>query len=317
MNMHSKIIDCTFRDGGYYTDWHFDKSLVEETLDVLSRLPVEYVEIGFRKYKDKNELGPNLYTTEEYINSLVIPKGQKIALMLTLKDFDGYTNEEIISVLIPKKDSRVDLIRVGVDISMIEKGIDVCLGIQRLGYAVSINLIHLTDFSLDYIKSSLEHIKKTKFDMVYLADTFGNILPEALATIIDCTREFSKSELGFHAHNNRGLALENTFCAISKGVTWIDSTLTGIGRGAGNISTETLLIELDGRHKLNLDFQELFRLNETYFIPMREKCRWGYNAYYHFGSFHGAHPTHIQSLLANSALTIKEKIEFIKTGKTS
>ena len=77
--------------------------------------------------------------------------------------------------------------------------------------------------------------------------------PDLVSFIAKNISQNWKGELGFHAHNNKGHALVNTITAVSEGVTWVDGTITGMGRGAGNTSTESLILELKRLKLYNLN----------------------------------------------------------------
>ena len=77
-----KILDCTFRDGGYYNNWDFDINLINKYLKVMSDIKVDYVEIGFRSGEKKEFKGACAYSTDEFLNNLKIPKNLKIAVMI-------------------------------------------------------------------------------------------------------------------------------------------------------------------------------------------------------------------------------------------
>ena len=90
-------IDCSLRDGGYYTRWEFDEDFVNKYLLILSYLKIKICEIGFR-FKDNNDFkGPYAFSTEDQLNSLSIPKDLQIAVMLNASDFlkNGYFNKNI------------------------------------------------------------------------------------------------------------------------------------------------------------------------------------------------------------------------------
>ena len=63
-----KILDCTLRDGGYYNNWDFSHDLIQEYLDVMAELPIDYVEIGFRRYKNEGFLGPCAFSKLSFLN---------------------------------------------------------------------------------------------------------------------------------------------------------------------------------------------------------------------------------------------------------
>lgn len=314
MKKDFKLLDCTFRDGGYYNDWFFEKKMVEETLSVLAKLPVDYVEIGFRKYPDETPLGDNLYTTEDYINTLAIPKDMNLALMCMLRHFDGLSDAKIAQAFVPQKDSKIKLIRVAGAPEDIDQSIRVCNLIKDLGYEVSLNITHLSMFSTEQIKEAFSKLQGSDFAVVCFADTMGNMQPTDLEQLVKNIRPFYKGELGCHMHDNRGFAMENALHALGTDVTWFDATITGMGRGAGNLLLESFLIEIDHKYELNLDFTDLLELKEKYFWPMKDKYGWGYNSYYHLGSVIKAHPFEMQKLLSDKSLTPAQKVAAIKRG---
>ena len=114
--------------------------------------------------------------------------------------------------------------------------------------------------------------------------------------ICDLILEGWKGQLGIHTHDNKGLSLSNSLVAVNNGVTWCDGTMQGMGRGAGNVSTESLLMEfchlgVHSEGRCLLEASEKFK-------DLKRKYSWGPNPYYHFAANHSIHPTYVQSLLS-------------------
>jgi 4-hydroxy 2-oxovalerate aldolase len=82
-------------------------------------------------------------------------------------------------------------------------------------------------------------------DCVYIVDSAGALLPRDAATRVKALREALSIEVGFHAHNNLGVAIGNTIAAIEAGADQVDGTLRGFGAGAGNAATEVLVAVMD------------------------------------------------------------------------
>ena len=76
------------------------------------------------------------------------------------------------------------------------------------------------------------------------------------------------------------MALNNT-SAIQSGANWCDSTIMGMGRGAGNVNTEALMLECVN-HGLHAGNPSLLNACREYFEPLMRKYDWGANPYYHF-----------------------------------
>ena len=122
-----------------------------------------------------------------------------------------------------------------------------------------------------------------------------------------------ENQIGIHAHDNMGKALDNTLVAIKNGINWVDTTVTGMGRGPGNTKTEEAILELNKIMK-KIDLVPLLNLIEKYFKPLKNKFNWGSNVYYYYAGI-GVHPTFIQQMLGDSIFPPKkllESIEFFK-----
>ena len=300
------IIDCTFRDGGYYTDWFFEKNLVEKTLKVLSKLPIDVVEIGFRQFKGEKNYGEYAYSTEKFLNSLAIPGNLKIAVMVETSYLNLFDETKQRKLFVPKVQSHIAMIRVCAYFKDFEKAKFICGYLKEIGYATTINIIHISKHSLSEIKEKMKHLKDFDLDVIYFADTFGNLVPETVKKIAEIFKNHTDIPIGFHSHENRGLALANVLCAIDSGVEWVDGTLSGMGRGAGNVSTEALLIEMMKLINKDIGISELLELLQCYFYPLREECGWGYTSYAHYASVKNIHPFLVQKILKNKNLKPKE-----------
>ncbi len=82
-------------------------------------------------------------------------------------------------------------------------------------------------------------------DCVYVVDSAGALLPAGAAARVRALKQALKVQVGFHAHNNLGLAIGNTLAALEAGADQVDGTLRGLGAGAGNAPTELIAATLD------------------------------------------------------------------------
>ena len=128
------------------------------------------------------------------------------------------------------------------------------------------------------------------------AYSLGNMNPEQVSFICDSLKSVWQGPLGIHTHDNKGLALINSLTALESGVTWCDSTITGMGRGAGNVNTEALLMECASRGLHAGNAQSLVCCSERFAI-LKQEHQWGPNPHYHFAANHNIHPTYVQSIL--------------------
>jgi 4-hydroxy 2-oxovalerate aldolase len=111
-------------------------------------------------------------------------------------------------------------------------------------------------------------------DYLYLVDSFGGVFPQDVIKIIRKIKSKTNVKLGFHGHNNLEMALANTLAAIDEGIDIIDSTITGMGRGAGNLKTELLLTTLNHKMNLKLNYDSLSNITSE-FVKLQKKYNWG------------------------------------------
>ena len=92
-NKNTMLLDCSFRDGGYYNNWSFKKKDLDFYLERISRTNIQFVEIGFRFFDKKNS-GLTAYSTDKFLKSLKVKKNIKIGVMINASDyiFEGRPN---------------------------------------------------------------------------------------------------------------------------------------------------------------------------------------------------------------------------------
>jgi len=271
-----KLLDCTLRDGGYYTNWNYSDRTIKEYFKYLNKLPVDYAEIGYRSLRSDEYLG-ELYYTPLYILQAaheLMPAIRK-AIMLDEKD----TAPEDLGVLLDPCRGLVDMIRIAVSPERLGDGLLLARIAKDKGFEVAINLMHASrwrnDASLpDRIKRGAEGI-----DYLYIVDSYGALYPTDVQYLVNMLKPGLTIPLGFHGHNNLELALSNSLTAIECGCDIVDTTVRGMGRGAGNLKTELALIVLKEKYQFDLDFDSLSSLTAL-FQSLQKKYEWGTNIAY-------------------------------------
>ena len=263
------ILDCTLRDGGYYTDWDFSPSIVSTYLDAINSLPIDYIEVGYRNNPDKTYMGEYGYCPVPSLKRIRKKCTKKIAVMLNEKS----TVVEDLHNLTEPLHGIVDMIRLAVDPKNIDRAINLARCIKENGFEVGFNLMYMSKWQeYEGLFPKLSQLKGvvTIFNMV---DSFGSMMPDDVAKTITEIRKHTDCTLGFHGHNNLQLALINTLTALRCGVKSVDGTILGMGRGAGNLNTELLLTCLN-RQGLDVDFNMLGDAI-TAFMPLWKQYNWG------------------------------------------
>ena len=315
-------LDCTLRDGGYYNNWNFKINLIKKYLNAMSDIKIDYVEIGFRSLEKNEFRGACAYTTDEFLNTLKIPKNIKIAVMVNaselIKNSSKGKNVETIKKLFKKSNkTKIKLVRIAAHFSEISKLMPLVPQLRKLGYKIAINLMQSSDRSEDEIKTFCMLSQKYKIDILYFADSTGSLDSKKTIKISKLFRKYWKGNLGIHAHDNMGKAMENSISAIDNGTNWVDSTVLGMGRGPGNVKTESLIIELEKKLDKKINYTNLLKLIDNEFLQMKNKYNWGSNPYYYLSGVYGIHPTFIQKMLESKSYKSEEILAVIENLKTS
>ena len=309
------ILDCTLRDGGYYNNWDFDRTIVDRYLISVKSSSVDVVELGFRSLPKNTFMGPYIYTTDDFINQLKLPEGPIYGVMINGKEFIENQNGEqsfINQLFQEKKNSHISLVRIAINFNHVLKAEKIARELKDLGYMIGLNMMqaHGKD-EKDYIETAKTISSWDLVDVLYFADSLGNMLPEDVKNISQSLKKGWPGALGIHTHNNKNLALINSITAVENGVTWCDGTITGMGRGAGNVSTESLVMEMNRNGKHAGDATLLQESVED-FNQYKNKYNWGPNIYYHFASNNNIHPTFVQTLLSDVRYKKHQVLDILK-----
>jgi 4-hydroxy 2-oxovalerate aldolase len=322
-----KHLDCTLRDGGYYNAWDFSPALIIDYLDAMAALRVDFIEIGFRSLKNTGFKGGCAFSTDAFINSLNIPNelSDKIGVMingselvqkqLDLVDLEQqavYVKSVLQRLFVPKLQSPVSLVRIACHIHEFIDCLPAATWLKEQGYLVGFNLMQVADRSYDEITELAEKANQYPIDALYFADSMGSLSPQQTSQIVKAFQKGCSGALGIHTHDNMGQAITNTMQAIEEGVTWVDSTVTGMGRGPGNAQTEYLTIEIENLRLNKGNPTKLFELIRNHFKPMQEHYGWGTNPYYYLAAKYGIHSSYIQEMMQDARYNDEDILSVIQ-----
>lgn len=251
------LLDCTLRDGGNRNNWNFSDEFVEEYLKTVNKAEINLVEIGLRLLKKDNTYGQLAYCPDEYLQSINIPEQLRLAVMIKADELlNCDVKNSLDSLFDNKKNSRIDVVRIAAAYHKASKCRQICDILKDKGYDVALNLTKVTpDCENVFLRTVQTVIKWKNFDILYFADTFGQLTPQQTGNFVRLIRQEHDGQLGFHGHNDKGLALENSLIALENGVNIIDSTISGIGKGVGNLPTEIIAAELNKKYGQKYDLQ--------------------------------------------------------------
>ena len=296
-----KFLDCTIRDGGYYNDWDFSIVEVQNYIDNLVRGGVDVIEIGFRFRPGTTFLGPFAYTSEQTLSKLALPENVEFGVMINASDYLTDTwHKDIEDNFVPARDSAVGLVRIAAHIGQVRKCAPMVAWLKEAGYKCGFNIMQISQADDDEITSLIAFIEAEygDLDVLYFADSLGNLRAPDVKRIVGLFRAGSDKPIGFHGHDNIGQGVANSLAAIEAGATWVDATVTGMGRGAGNTQTEYLALELARRNLHDFNMLDIQKAATGWLADLKRECQWGTNIFYYEAGLRSLHPTYVQQMLS-------------------
>lgn len=296
-----KVLDCTLRDGGLVNNFRFTDEFVKALYQANVQAGVDYMEFGYKASKDifkVEDFGKWKFCDEEAIREIVgnNETDLKIAVMTDVGRTD-YKKD-----IIDRKDSVIDLVRTATYIHQIPSAIEMIEDAKNKGYETSANLMAVSKVNDKDLENGLELLANSCVDVIYLVDSFGAFYPEQIRRLADIYLNIAAKtgkKIGIHAHNNQNLAFANTIEGLTAGISYLDATVCGMGRGAGNCFMESLLAFLKNpRYNLSV----IMDFIEKYMLQMKKDYDWGFDIPYLLTGIFNSHPS--------------SAINFIKEGRT-
>lgn len=307
-----KILDCTLRDGGYYTNWDFDKQLVTKYINATNKLPIDYIEVGYRNNPSKEYMGKFGYSPIYVLQEIRTMSKKKIAIMINEKS----TKPSDLDFLLKPIQGLVDMVRIAIDPQYIDRAIILARVVKSMGFEVGFNIMYMSRWAeLDDFLPKLREINNIA-DLLCMVDSFGGITPNEVKNIMTEVRRYTTVPIGFHGHDNLQLSLINTLTAIEHDVDYVDATMNGMGRGAGNLKMELLLTFLNKHRGLSVDFNVLGDVISV-FVPLKKKYCWGTNLPYMLSGANNIPQKEVMSWVTNRVYSFNSIVRALDNRKNN
>jgi len=285
-----RLLDATVRDGGLCNNSRFSDEFVRALYLANAASGVDYMEFGYkcsRKLFDTEKFGKWKFCADDDIRAIIgdAANGPKVSVMADVGRCDY--KEDIL----PKSESPIDLVRVAAYVHNMPEALAIIEDAAKKGYETSCNIMAISNAQERDLRLALEMLIDSPVEIVYIVDSFGSLYPEEIRRIYDFYYNIlgpAGKKLGIHAHNNQQCAFANTIESLSVGVSYLDGTVYGMGRGAGNASLEGLLGFLRNP-KYRLD--PMLKFIESYMLPLKASgVKWGYDIPYLLTGLTDQHP---------------------------
>jgi len=307
-----QLLDCTLRDGAYINNSEFGEPALKGIIKHLQDANVEIIECGWLK-DNTHKQGSSYFHLPEDAKFYILEKADS-ATYVSMIDYNRYND-----TILPEYDGKtLDAIRVVFPHGKQREGITIGNRIAKKGYKVFYQIANTLAYSNDDLILLAEEMNKVKPVAVSIVDTFGAMYEDDLLrifTVLD--KHIDKSiKIGFHAHNNQQLAfaLSSTFVELAEKSgrdSIVDASLCGMGRGAGNTTTELMASYLNRKHHKNYDMNEILDAIDMYMTGFAEKYTWGYSTPYFIAGLYQCHVNNIAYLQKNHRTNARDMSNII------
>lgn len=305
------LLDCTLRDGGYVNNWEFGVSNIEHIIESLLAASVETVECGFlnnaKEAKNNQSVFATIDEAEKYCPKV---NTNNLALMINCGEYNTKDLPEY-------QGGNISTIRIAFHKHQLGESQELCIALKNKGFKVFFQPMYVLGYKDFELLNLIELANKNALDAFYIVDSFGTMRNSDVMRIfylIDNNLN-SNIKIGFHSHNNLQLSFSNAQELIKIGSRRniiIDTSILGMGRGAGNLCTElmTQYINENIEHKYNLI--PILETMDEYIMPIYLKHPWGYSAPYYIAAINDCHPNYATYLINRQTLCIRDINNIIK-----
>ncbi|MBT0819576.1 aldolase catalytic domain-containing protein [Campylobacter lari] len=311
--MNINILDCTLRDGGYVNNWNFKDDHIEKILNALVKAKIDIIEFGYLNdngLECNSTLFKNTYRINGFIKKLNISKDVYKVAMINYGDFS-------LRQLSKSNQCLLDGIRLAFHKEKFNEVIEYAKEIQNLGYDVFFQPMVTKKYSDKEFLEAIEKTNKLKPKVFYIVDSFGSMnLQEFKKYTLLANDNLDKDiALGYHSHNNMQLAFSNavSLCEqMLKREIVIDSSIYGMGRGAGNLNTELIIDYLNKTSCDKYNIMPLLDIIDALLSGLMSKYSWGFSPAQYLSASLNIHPNYANYLTQKRTNNISMICEILK-----
>ena len=308
-----KVLDCSIRDGGHLNDWNFDSRFVKKLFDAVSESGTEFIELGYRTTPGLMDKSGKWRNIDDETLNLIVPEHANIKIAL-MGDVGKIKDEDFKN----KDECQIDMIRLAFYQHQLDEALELTEKLFQKGYLTTLNLMGIVKYSQEQLENAINKLKKSNVDIIYVADSFGSLFPHEVAKLVKLLKESTGKKIGFHPHNNLQLGFANTIAAMEAGAEYVDASVNGMGRGAGNLPLETILLFFNKHSRSRYNLIPILELIESDVRNLKSKIGWGYDSSYLLSGINNCHPKYVQELMKrnmdiNEIFSVLDKLKKIKS----
>lgn len=303
---HAKILDCTLRDGAYLVDKQFGDDVIRGIITGLIKAKIDIIEIGFLQDEGFGE-GKTVFRNAEHAKRF-LPLDKQGIEFTVLADYSRYS----INNLEQCDEKSFDSVRECFFKKERFDAIEVCKIIKKKGYKCFVQPVDILGYSDIELIEFLDRVNQVEPYCLSIVDTFGSMYQDDLIRVFEIINHnlISTCRIGFHSHNNMQMssALTQEFIRMTMGKrkVIVDTTLSGMGRGAGNTPTELIAQYMVRKIGYSYEIDALLDVIDTYMDNLRARCTWGYSTPYFISGSYNAHVNNISYLMQKNSIKSRD-----------
>ncbi len=300
------LLDCTLRDGAYLVDKYFGDDVIRGIISGLVDANIDIVEIGFLQ-DEGFAPGKTVYLNSRDAQKFV-PQNHGKTMFAVLADFSRYT----ISNLDPCDSTSFDAVRICFFKHERYDALEYFRAVKEKGYKLFVQPVDILGYTDSELIEFIEQVNKIEPYCFSLVDTFGSMYEDDLQRVFSLVNHnlCPNAKIGFHSHNNMQMSssLSQAFLGMSVGHrnVIVDSTVSGMGRGAGNTPTELIAQYMVSKLQYHYDIDAILDVIDNYITPIKMRARWGYNTEMFLAGAYSAHVNNIAYLKKKNSIRSKD-----------
>lgn len=301
-----RVLDCTLRDGGYCNQWEFGYENIESIIQSLIAANIDIIECGYLTSKADGNRDKTTFTKLDDAAAFFPENSNKSMFVLMMN-----WNEYDVSQIPDCNNTRIDGIRVAFHKNCWKEGVNTCAAIQEKGYKIFVQAMVSLNYSDREFLDLIDAVNQINPYAFYIVDSFGVMKKKALMHMLYIVDKNLNKDIwiGFHSHNNLQLAYANAQSLVDmpmKRNVIIDTSVYGMGRGAGNLNTELFVDYLNENYGKDYRVNPLLEIIDERLNTFYAENAWGYTLPNYLSAVHNIHPNYALFLDEKKTLTFRD-----------
>lgn len=309
-----KVLDVTLRDGGCVNNFNFGQAYMEKILAAQEASGVDVIEMGYIDENKGSELGRTQYVNEQVIPQCILKHKKAGVTYVAMIDYGKFD----IDKLHYRTENGIDGIRMAFHKKNRQDIVAIGKKIMEKGYQFYIQPMITLRYSDAELLELIDLVNRELPDATgfYIVDSFGEMRPNDMNRILNLVDHnlVPSMTLGFHSHNNLQMSYSNAVAFLQFSTNrnlMLDSSIMGMGKGAGNLNTELLLEHLNLFYGKEYHIGPLLEVIDKVINQLHSEFYWGYAPEYYLSAANQCTPSYASHFYNKHMLPIDQVGELL------